>query len=60
MAQTSTPKTFVSQSAPQAHPMFLIRPIQYPPPNNLRLNQPATLIRPILSSNLPVSFLLIE
>jgi hypothetical protein len=54
MAQTSTPTTFVSRSAPQAHPIFLLKPIRYPTPNN----QPATVIRPILSSNinLPVRF----
>jgi hypothetical protein len=48
----------VSRSALQAHPIFLIKPIQYPTPNNPRLNQPATVIRPILSSNinLPVRF----
>ncbi len=48
----------MSQSAPQAHPIFLIKPIQYPTPNNPRLNQPATIIRPILSSNInaPVRF----
>ncbi len=48
----------MSQSAPQAHPIFLIKPIQYPTPNNPHVNQPATVIRPILSSNInaPVRF----
>jgi hypothetical protein len=57
-AQTSTPTTFVSRSAPQAHPIFLLKPIQYPTPNNPRFNHPATVIRPILSSNIngPVRF----
>jgi hypothetical protein len=52
MAQSSTPTTFVSRTAPQAHPIFLLKPIQYPTPSNPRFNQPATVIRPILSSNL--------
>ena len=48
MAQTKTSNTFVSRSAPQAHPIFLLRPVQYSTPNYPR----ATVIRPILSSNL--------
>jgi len=61
-AQTSIPTTFVSRSAPQAHPIFLLKPIQYPTPNNPRFNQPATVIRPILSSNItgPVRFVLFD
>jgi hypothetical protein len=53
-AQTRQATSFVSRSAPQAHPIFLLKPIQYPTPN-----QPVTVIRPILTSNvnLPVRFL---
>ncbi len=58
MAQTRQATNFVSRSAPQAHPIFLLKPIQYPTPNRSHLNQPATVIRPILSSNInvPVRF----
>lgn len=44
----------MSRSAPQAHPVFLIRPVRYLAPNHPR----ATVIRPILSSNIipPVRF----
>lgn len=51
---TAQNTTFVSQSAPQAHPVFLLKPVRYLAPNHPR----ATVIRPILSSNinLPVRF----
>ncbi|CAF3357834.1 unnamed protein product [Rotaria socialis] len=41
----------MSRSGPQTQPLILYKPFQYPTPNNLRFIQPATAIRPTLSSN---------
>ncbi|CAF1267711.1 unnamed protein product [Rotaria sp. Silwood1] len=56
-AQITKPTTFLSRNGPQVQPLFLFKPIQYSTPNNLYLNRPATIIRPILSSNVNLPFI---
>ncbi|CAF3756351.1 unnamed protein product [Rotaria sp. Silwood1] len=56
-AQITKPTAFLSRNGPQVQPLFLFKPIQYSTPNNLYLNRPATIIRPILSSNVNLPFI---